>query len=235
MVRRDLTRAVVGSQGACTAKERELTTDPVGANGGTEFRCGTKDGIRDGEGVDLLPCALHMTARLGIRLGPLRGESFRVTIVGIAALDHLDALIEIGRRRHLDGESEAVEELRAEIPFFGIAASDEDEARGVPDADPLALDDVLTGRCDIEEEIDEVILEEVDLIDIEVAAIGTSEEAGFVGFLAAREGTLKIEGADYAIFGGPEREVDDGDRRLVRAEFVAGVHLGLTVGAETTG
>lgn len=80
-----------------------------------------------------------------------------------------------------------------------------------------------------------MILEEVDLVDIEVAPMRAREEPGFVRLLAARECPLEIECPDHAILGGAEREIDDGDRGFVRAEFMAGVHLGLTVGAEATG
>ena len=67
-----------------------------------------------------------------------------------------------------------------------------------------------------------MVFEEVDFVDVEEAAVGAGEEAGLEGFFAAGEGALEVEGADDAVFGGAEREVDDGDFCL----FLAGAGFG---------
>ena len=235
MLRGDLARPVVGRECTRPSEQGELPAHAIGAHRRTEFGCGAEHRVRDRERIDLLACALHMPTRVGIGFGPLRGEPFGITVVGIAPLDHLDALIEIGGRRDFHGEAKAIEELRTEITLFGIPTADEDEACGMAHTDPLALDDVLPGGGDIEQEIDEVILEEVDLVDVEVPAIRAREEPGFVRLLAAGERAFEVEGADHAILGGAEREVDDGDGGFVGAELLAGVQVRLAVGAEAAG
>ena len=50
--------------------------------------------------------------------------------------------------RAKEGIQKAIEQLRPEVALFGIAAADEHEPGGMPDADALALDDILAGGGD---------------------------------------------------------------------------------------
>jgi hypothetical protein len=96
-------------------------------------------------------------------------------------------------------------------------------------ADAFAFNNVLSGGGDVEEEIDEMVFEEIDLVDIEVAAMRAGEEAGLVGFFTAREGAFQVECADDPIFGGAEREINDGDGSLMGSELFAGCFAGEAV------
>ncbi len=107
-----------------------------------------------------------------------------------------------------DGEAEAVEELRAEFAFLGVAGADEHEAGGVADRQAFAFHDVLAGLRHVEEEVDDVVLEQVHLVDVEVAAVGAGEEAGFEGLFAPRERAFDVERADDAVLGHAEGQVD---------------------------
>ena len=84
----------------------------------------------------------------------------------------------VGRRLDLDGEAETVEQLRAQFAFFRIAAADQHEAGRMAHAEALALDDVDAGGRDVEQKIDEMVLEQIDFVDVEKAAIGLGEQAG---------------------------------------------------------
>ena len=79
------------------------------------------------------------------------------------------------------------------------------------DAEAFALDDVLAGGGDVDQQVDEVVLEQVDLVDIEEAAVGAGEQSGFEGLFAAGQGAFEVEGADDSSSGGAEREIDDGN------------------------
>ena len=104
-----------------------------------------------------------------------------------------------------------------QFAFFRVAAADQHEARGVPHAEALALDHVLARGGDVEQEIDEMVLEQIDLVDIEKAAIGLREQARLEGFFAMRERALEIERADDAILGRAQRQIDDGNGRAARS------------------
>jgi hypothetical protein len=229
VVHGDVFGAVEGGECSGTTEEREFAADAIGADSGAELRRLSENRVGDLEAIDALAGALHFPAFGGIGVGPLVGEAVGVPIKGIAALDDFHACVEVGGGRDFDREAEAVKQLRAEVAFLGVTAPDEDKACGVPHADPFALDDVLAGGGNVEEEIDEVVLEEIDLVYIEVAAMGAGEEPGFVGLLAAGEGALEVEGADDAILGCTEREIDDGDADFVGAELLAGLFAGEAV------
>ena len=46
-------------------------------------------------------------------------------------------------------QSETIEQLWAQVAFLGIARTDQDEARRVAHAQPLAFDDIAATRSDI--------------------------------------------------------------------------------------
>jgi hypothetical protein len=86
------------------------------------------------------------------------------------------------------------------------------------DAEALALDDVLARGRDVEQQVDDVVLEQVDLVDVEKAAMRAGQQPGLEGLLAMRQRALEIERADDAILRRAERQVDDGTgTSLVRA------------------
>ena len=97
----------------------------------------------------------------------------------------LDALVEVGRRRDVDAQPEAVEQLWAQLALLGVHRADEHEAGRVAVRDAVALDDVLAGDGDVEQHVDEVVGEQVDLVDVEDAAVGGGEQAGPERQLAA--------------------------------------------------
>ena len=75
-------------------------------------------------------------------------------------------------------------------------------------AQPLALDHVLAGGGDVEQQIDQMILQQIHLVDVQKAAIGAGQQAGLERLDASRQRPLEIERADHAVLGGAERQVD---------------------------
>ena len=78
----------------------------------------------------------------------------------------------------LDGEPEAVEQLRAQVALLGVHRADQQEARGVGDGDAVALDVLAAQRGGVEQHVDQVVGQQVDLVDVEHAAVGRGEQAG---------------------------------------------------------
>ena len=135
----------------------------------------------------------------------------------------LDARRQIGRRAHLDRQAEAVEQLRAQFALLRIAAADQHEARRVAHAQALALDDVLARGRDVEQQVDEVILEQVDLVDVEEAAVGARQQAGLERLHALRQRAFEVERADDAVLGRAERQVDHRHRHQAALRRAAGL------------
>jgi hypothetical protein len=114
---------------------------------------------------------------LGVGVGPVPREALRVCVVREPAAHDLCPLDRVAGRRHLDRESEAVEQLRAQLPLLGVHRPDEQEARRVRDRDALALDVGAAHRRCVEEQVDEVVVEQVDLVDVEHSAVRSREQA----------------------------------------------------------
>ena len=184
---------------------------PVGAQAQAELRgelqCrlghfgGTQSGARGDDPA----------AQLRFLRPPRCREGFGIAFEAVAPAHDFHATRKVVRRADFDREPEAVEQLRPQFAFLGVATADEDEARRVAHAQALAFDHVLARRRDVDEQIHEVILEQVHLVDVEEAAVRARQQPRFERLLAARQRTLQVERADHAILGRTERQIDHGD------------------------
>ena len=75
--------------------------------------------------------------------------------------------------------------------------------------DALALDDVPAHRGGVEEHVDDVVVEQVDLVDVEDAAVGVGEEPRLEATLAELDRRLGVDGADDAVLGRVDGQLDD--------------------------
>jgi hypothetical protein len=88
----------------------------------------------------------------------------------------------------------------------------EDEARVVGDRDAVALDGRAPHRGGVEEQVDEVVVEQVDLVDVEEAAVGLGEQAGLVLRATLRQCALEVQRAEDPVLGGADGQLDEADR-----------------------
>lgn len=137
-------------------------------------------------------------------------EGFGVALKGDVAAHDLDALGFIQYAVNFDGKGEAVEQLRAQVALFGVHRANEDEAGGVAEGDAFAFDDVGAHGGGVEQDINDVVVEQVDFVDVEQAAVGACQHAWLKMALAFLDGAFDIEGADDAVFGGGDGQVDKG-------------------------
>jgi hypothetical protein len=59
----------------------------------------------------------------------------------------------------------------------------------------------------IEQQVDEMIMEQVDFVDVEDAAVGGGEQTGLVGHVPGAERLLQIEGTDHPILARTDRQL----------------------------
>ena len=76
---------------------------------------------------------------------------------------------------------------------------------------PFAFDHILTGRSDVQKQVNQVVFQQVDLVDVQKAAVGAGQQPGFENFLSGQR-AFQVEGTDDTVFGGAEGQVDDRDR-----------------------
>ena len=72
--------------------------------------------------------------------------------------------------------------------------------------EPVPLDAVDSEGGGVDQDVDEVVGQQVDLVDVEHAAVGGGQEAGPEPGPPFEQGALEIEGADDAVLGGADRQ-----------------------------
>jgi hypothetical protein len=149
--------------------------------------------------------------RLG--LGPAFGENVGCALEGVPSLDDGDAAGQVGGRADLDRESEAVQQLGPQLALLRVAAADEHEARRVAHRQAVALHHVLAAGGDVQQEIHQVVLQQVHLVDVEEAAMGTRQQTRLEGLAPLRQCALQVECPDQAVLRGAEGEVHHRHRR----------------------
>jgi hypothetical protein len=82
--------------------------------------------------------------------------------------------------------------LRPQLPFFRVAAAHQHEAGRVPNGQALPLDHVLAGCCDVDQQIDQVVLQQVHLVDIQEPPVRPRQQAGFEGPLPLGQRPLQV-------------------------------------------
>ena len=204
--------AVPRGMGGGSPGRHDVGTHTVDLEGGTDFGDLVERFIGQFDLAEQVLGGADAIGEFCLGFAILRGESFGIVVEGDTALDDLDAQSWIARRGDLDGEAEAVEELRAEFAFFGVHRADEDEFGGVGDRDAVTFDGRAAHRGRIQQKVDEVVVQEVDLVDIQDAAVGAGEESGLILGDAFGERLLEVERAEYAVLGGADGELDEANR-----------------------
>ncbi len=192
------------------AQQRHLAAQAVGAERDAEAGHRLADSVCDRDPGQQRPRGHDAPAQLRLSRLALREKGLGIAIKGLAALHRLDAGGQVLRRRHIDREAEAVEELRAQLALLRVAAADQHEAGGVADGEALALDHVLARGRDVEQQVDQMVLQQVDLVDIEEAAVGAGQKPRLESLLGAGQRPFDVERAGDAVLGRAERQVDDG-------------------------
>ncbi len=155
-----------------------------------------------------LPRPIDLVAQLLLVRFPLFAEAFGIAFELQIAFEDRHARHLIVNALNIDGKRKPIEQLRPQIAFFGIHRADEDEARRVAERDAFALDHVDAHRRRVEQEIDHVIVEQVDFIDVQQAAIGRRQHARLEAANALLNRLLNVERADHAIFRGAHGQID---------------------------
>ena len=125
--------------------------------------------------------------------GEAADEAGRVDVVRHPSAHHLGAQRRLAGRGHVDGEPEPVQQLRAELALLGVHGADEHEPRGVAERDAVALDRGAALGGGVEQQVDEVVLQQVDLVDVEHAAVGSGEQPGLVLGDPVREHLAEVQ------------------------------------------
>ena len=145
-------------------------------------------------------------------VGVRGGEPGGVGLERDAAAHHLGPQFGVARRGHLHGETETVQQLRAELALLGIHGADQHETGGVLDRQAIALDGDAAHRGGVEELVHHVVVEQIDLVHVEDPAVGASEQAGLEHGHAVGQRALQVQRPGDPVLGHPDRKLDQADR-----------------------
>ena len=149
-------------------------------------------------------------------------ETRGIGFEGEPAAYHLGPFGWILAGRDLHGQPEPVEQLRAQLAFLRVHGADQQETRGVPDRDALALHVVHAQRGRVEQQVDEVVVEQVDLVHVEHPAMRRGQQAGLEGGRARGQHALDVQRAGQPVLGRPHRELGQRDRARFRGGVIVG-------------
>ena len=82
---------------------------------------------------------------------------------------------------------------------------------------PVPLDAVDAEGGGVDEHVDEMVGQEVDLVDVEDAPVGGGQQPRPEAGAAFEEGALEVQGADDAVLGGADGQLDERRRRAAAA------------------
>ena len=165
-------------------------------------------GVRQVDAVEAIPGRGDLGGQFcGVR-GETDYETRGVGFEGEPAADHLGPFGRILAGGDLHGQPEPVQQLRAELAFLRVHGADQQETRGVPDRDALALHVVHAQRGRVEQQVDQVIVEQVDLVHVKHAAVRRGQQPGLEG--------------GQPVLGGSDRELGQRDRARFRGNVIVG-------------
>ena len=138
------------------------------------------------------------------------GEVVGILLEEDTAAQHFHSLACFGDADDVHGVGEAVQQLRAQVAFFRVHGADQHKARRVLEADPFTLDHVDAHGGAVQQQVHHVVVEQVDFVYIEHAAIGRGQDARFEVALALLDGLFDVQRADHTIFRGADGQVHKG-------------------------
>ena len=141
-----------------------------------------------------------------------------------AGPDDVGPHVDVARRPHVDGEPEPVQQLRTQLALFGVHRADQDEPGLVAVRDAVAFDVHPAHRGGVEQHVDEVVVQQVDLVDVQHAAVRARQQTRREGVLAVAQHALQIQRADHPVLGGADGQLDERRIRVDRGKHLRRGH-----------
>mmetsp|Transcript_48531 Transcript_48531/g.156706 ORF Transcript_48531/g.156706 Transcript_48531/m.156706 type:complete len:495 (-) Transcript_48531:12-1496(-) len=216
-----LRAAIEGAEGSGGPVRHDVAAETVDVQGAADHRDFAGEARGDYHLAQICSGDDDLVRKLLVVLQKFFTEALRVVGELLAAVHDLHAEVRVPLRPDHGMHAEAVEQLGPQLTLLGVAAAHEDELGGVPDADALALDSVPAACGAVKQNVDQVVIQEVDLVDVQNAAVRPRQEARLEGLLALGQGLLDVDGAADPVLGGAQRQVDHRHLSLANRKHIA--------------
>ena len=190
------------------------------------------------------PCRGDLAGGVAFKALKCVGAGRRRPIMLEPCPDNRGPALRVGAGDDRHAQPEPVQQLRAQLPLLGVHGADEQEAGRVPQRDPFPLHAGAAGGRGVEQHVHDVVGQQVDLVDVEDAAVGQRQQARRERLGGARPGQHPgdVEAAGDVVVGGAERQLDQAGRpvgggaaRGVRAVRAGRVGAGRVAGEPALG
>ena len=139
---------------------------PIDFEIGAELRDLLDQWSRNREFIQTRARSCNAFAQLLLIGGERFAERFAISIVAFTPLDDVDTILKIVLGCDFGVQSEAIEQLRPEFPFFRIARTNQHKACRMLDRNTFSLNFIDSRHRNVKQQIDEVIFEQVHFVDI---------------------------------------------------------------------
>ena len=152
-------------------------------------------------------CLLDLFLKLDLFAVILFHKGIRIFVKLTAAFDDVHSLANIENSDNARMKTETVKKLGAELSFLGVAGTDKNETGRVANTDTFAFNNVFTACGNVEQNVDKMVIKEVNLVNIEEAAVCLGKKAGFKCFYTAGKRLFDIDSSANTVFGSAKRKV----------------------------
>jgi len=139
---------------------------------------------------------------------PILAETLGIGFKGEVTFHNNHAFARFANAKDFNGEGKAVQKLGAQVAFFGVHGADKDKARRVGEGDAFTLNDVHAHGGRIEQHVHDMIIQQVDFIYVQQAAVCSRQNTGIKTALALLNSFFNVEGTNHTVFSCRDRQVD---------------------------
>ncbi len=79
----------------------------------------------------------------------------------------------------------------------------------------LSFHPILPAHGHVQQKVDEMVLQQIDFVHVEDAAMSSGQQAGLERLDAFLQGSLQVERAHQAVFAGPQGKLDQRESAAV--------------------
>ncbi len=97
-------------------------------------------------------------------------------VIEIAGLHHQDPLRRIPQPLHVNAETEAIQQLRAQISLFRVHGANQDKVGRMRHRYPLALHHIHPHGGRIEQHVHQMVVQQIHLVDVEHLSVGLRQQ-----------------------------------------------------------
>ena len=227
--------ALPGRMGQRGPRDDQVGPQPVHPERGTHRRHLAQRGIWQHYPGQRPPRRRDPPGQRGLGHLPAGPEPVWVRVVVQPAAHHLGARPRVTRRGRLDGQPEPVQELRAQLPFFRVHGADQQEPGGVPHRHAVPLHVADAQRRRVEEQVDQVVVQQVDLVHVQHAAVRRGQQPWLVRLDPLGQRPLDVQRAEQPVLAGPHGQLDQPGRPGPRPRSSRGAGLVRAVRAVRVG